>query len=361
MKTREQLEIIGGMLVGYEGRLRWEESLGFARANAIARMALDSAAYMTLDEAMAARDNNLATYQHQLEKVDPMWTQPLMNVTYSRDINMRGDVEMSDEAVSFFRETFQGTGTVNVQGIPWVDPNATELPGVSIDGKKVTAQVRLAAREAIYTGVALDKSRRYGRPLDQAQFNAINKLYQLGTDKMVYIGDTVVEETGLVNNAGTPRDDMQYGDWDDVGTSADEIIEDFREANDQYYQNTGQNFAATDCLMAPTAFSSIVHKKVGTTGDRSVASWLQENSLANAINGKPIRIRPSKWCTGRGNAGANRMVLYRNESDLIRFAMVPIRREMAYNRGLFFCAPFLWAYASVEFLHPETVLYRDGL
>lgn len=361
MKTSALLGLASAMV---SGRFTADDADGLARGEAagakLSGFAMDSAG-MTADEWAIARDNNLATYQHALEKFDPVFATPLMSVTYGRDIKMRGDVEMSDEAVSFFRETFQGTGTQTAQGIPWVDPNASTLPGVSIDGTKVTAQVRLCAREVVYTSVELEKSRRYGRPLDAAKLEALNKLYQLGTDRIVYVGDTTVNQTGLLNDTDTPTAGFGTGDWANPATTPDEIIEDFREAMDQFWQNTGRALVPTDCLLAPEAFSALVSRKVGT-GDMgmSLGRWLSENTLSNALNGKPLNIRPCKWLTGRGAAGRDRALFYINDPEFVRFSAVPMRREQAYNRGLLFCAPYLWAYGPIERKHPETLLYRDG-
>jgi hypothetical protein len=359
MKTSGLLAIASALLNDW---ITPAEATGLARGEALGEkltgMAFDAAG-MTADEWRVACDNNLATFTNVLEKFDPKFYTPRMDVQYGRDIKMRGDVEMSDEAVSFFRETFQGTGTVDAQGIPWIDPNATQLPGVSIDGQKVTAQVRLAAREVTYTSVELEKSRRYGRPLDVAKLDALNKLYQLGTDRLVYVGATGIQ-TGLLNDANVPHASFGNGAWANVATTADEIIEDFREALNQAWENSGRTRVPTDCLIEPAAFSTIVSRKVGTTGDMSIARWVSENSLSNSVNGKPLNIRPSKWLTGRGEGGADRALFYTNNEEDVRFAMVPMRREMAYNRGLLFCAPYLWAYGPVETPHPETMLYRDG-
>jgi hypothetical protein len=84
-------------------------------------------------------------------------------------------------------------------------------------------------------------------------------------------------------------------------------------------------------------------------------------AISNNINGKPLNIQPLKWLTGRGVGPTDRMVAYTNAEDRVRFPMVPVRRETPYYQGIRFIAPYIWAFGAVEFVYPETVLYRDGI
>lgn len=79
------------------------------------------------------------------------------------------------------------------------------------------------------------------------------------------------------------------------------------------------------------------------------------------MNGRPLNIQPLKWLTGRGAGNADRMVAYSNQEDFVRFPMVPVRRETAYYSGIRFIAPYIWAFGAVEFVRPETIIYRDGI
>ena len=87
----------------------------------------------------------------------------------------------------------------------------------------------------------------------------------------------------------------------------------------------------------------------------------QENSIALNINGKELEIEPVKWLPGLGVGGTDRMAVYTNEEDRVRFPMVPIRRETAYYQGIRFTAPYLWAFGEVEIVYPETIRYADGI
>lgn len=114
-------------------------------------------------------------------------------------------------------------------------------------------------------------------------------------------------------------------------------------------------------LLPPVQFGYLASQKVSSAGNVSILKFLQENCISLQINGKMLDIQPVKWLTGAGAAGVDRMVVYTNEEDRVRFPMVPIRRETAYYQGIRFTAPYLWAFGQVEMPYTETVRYGDGI
>jgi len=114
-------------------------------------------------------------------------------------------------------------------------------------------------------------------------------------------------------------------------------------------------------LLPPTQFAYISSQKVSTAGNVSILQFLEDNSISLRVNGRKLDIQPVKWLTGRGASGADRMVAYINQEDKVRFPMVPVRRETPYYLGIKFNAPYIWAFGEVEFIYPETVVYRDGI
>lgn len=79
-------------------------------------------------------DSTLAYYINQLDVMDPRLYEPLFNTTWGRDINLRSGITMAAESTSFMRSNIGGIGTQSATGKPWISPNTTTLPGVSIDG-----------------------------------------------------------------------------------------------------------------------------------------------------------------------------------------------------------------------------------
>jgi hypothetical protein len=99
---------------------------------------------------MKTFDSTLAFYVNQLDNLDKKLYEPLVNVTWGRDINLRTGITMANESTSFIRSSFGGVGTQAATGKPWLSPNTTTLPGVSINGERVTLPLRLLGQEVSY-------------------------------------------------------------------------------------------------------------------------------------------------------------------------------------------------------------------
>jgi hypothetical protein len=309
-------------------------------------------------------DSTLAYFVNQLDNLDRKLYEPLYYVTWGRDINLRTGISMANESTSFIRSNIGGVGTQNAQGKPWISPNTTTLPGVSVNGERVVLPLRLLGQEISYTSVELERSQLIGQPIDTQKFEAMNIMYQMNTDEMVYVGDTGVGATGLVNSslvtsgavangtAGTPT-------W--VTKTPDEILKDVNDMVTAAWTASGFAVCPDKVLLPPAQFAYISSQKVSTAGNVSILQFLEDNSISLRINGRKLEIQPLKWLTGRGAAGADRMVAYTNQEDKVRFPMVPVRRETPYYLGIKFNAPYIWAFGEVEFPYPETVIYRDGI
>lgn len=309
-------------------------------------------------------DSTLAYFVNQLDNLDRKLYEPLYNVTWDRDIYLRTGITMANESTSFIRSNIGGIGTQNAQGKPWISPNTTTLPGVSVNGERVVLPLRLLGQEISYTSVELERSQLIGQPIDTQKFDAMNIMYQMNTDEMVYIGDNDVGAKGLLNSnlvtsgavangaAGTPA-------W--ATKTPDEILKDVNDMVTAAWQASGFAVCPDKVLLPPAQFAYISSQKVSNAGNVSILQFLEDNSIALRVNGRKLEIKPVKWLTGRGASGADRMVAYTNQEDKVRFPMVPVRRETPYYLGIKFNAPYIWAFGEVEFLYPETVIYRDGI
>lgn len=309
-------------------------------------------------------DSTLAYFVNQLDNLDRKLYEPLYNVTWGRDINLRTGITMANESTSFIRSNIGGIGTQRAQGKPWISPNTTTLPGVSVNGERVVLPLRLLGQEISYTSVELERSQLVGQPIDAQKFDAMNIMYQMNTDEMVYVGDSDVGATGLVNSslvtsgsvangtAGTPQ-------W--TTKTPDEILKDVNDMVTAAWQASGFAACPDKVLLPPAQFAYISSQKVSTAGNVSILQFLEDNSISLRVNGRKLDIQPVKWLTGRGASGADRMVAYTNQEDKVRFPMVPVRRETPYYLGIKFNAPYIWAFGEVEFIYPETVIYRDGI
>jgi hypothetical protein len=316
------------------------------------------------------KDSALAFYVNQLENLDKRLYMPLTSVSWGRDIKLRPGITMSDESTSFIQSAFAAGGTLsNANGssggnMPWISPETTAIPGVSIDGQKTVLPLRLLGREISFTSVELDRSQRLGTPIDAQKTDALNILYQMNTDQMVYIGSTDVGAQGLLNSSSVTVSTVNAGVsgstlW--VNKTPDEILADVNALIETTWQAAAYAVCPGKLLLPPAQFSYIASQKVSSAGNVSILKFLEENSISLKVNGKALDIQPVKWLTGRGVNGADRMLAYTNEENRVRYPMVPIRRETAYYLGIRFIAPYIWAFGEMEFPYPETLQYGDGI
>lgn len=312
------------------------------------------------------RDSALAYYVNQLENLDKRLYEPLTSVSWGRDIKLRPGITMSNESTSFIRSAFAATGTLNQTGnMSWISPETTAIPGVSVNGEKVVLPLRLLAREISYTSVELERSQLTGQPIDTQKMDAMNTIYQMNTDQMVYIGATEVGATGLVNSAlvtnvaavangisGTPE-------W--TTKTPDEMLADVNELLESVWSASAFAVCPNKLLLPPAQFSYLASQKVSSAGNISILKFLRENCISLEAGVGELDIKPVKWLTDRGVGPSDRMVAYTNAEDRVRFPMVPVRRETAYYSGIRFTAPYLWAFGEMEIVYPETIGYRDGI
>jgi hypothetical protein len=316
------------------------------------------------------KDSALAFYVNQLENLDKRLYMPLTSVSWGRDIKLRPGITMSDESTSFIQSAFAAGGTQsnsnsnNGGNLPWLSAETTAIPGVSIDGQKTVLPLRLLGREISFTSVELDRSQRLGTPIDAQKTDALNILYQMATDQMVYIGSTDVGAQGLLNNSAITASGVNAGVsgstlW--VNKTPDEILADVNELIESTWSASAFAVCPGKLLLPPAQFSYIASQKVSSAGNVSILKFLKENSIALEVNGKELDIQPVKWLTGRGVEGEDRMLAYTNEENRVRYPMVPIRRETAYYMGIRFIAPYIWAFGELELPYPETLQYADGI
>lgn len=316
------------------------------------------------------RDSALSFYVNQLDNLDKRLYLPLTSVSWGRDIKLRSGITMSNESTSFIQSAFAASGSLaqgsgNTGGnMPWISPETTAIPGVSIDGTRVVLPLRLLAREISFTSVELERSQLLGQPIDAQKTDALNTLYQMNTDQMVYIGSTDVAATGLLNNASVTTGNVVNGIggsplW--VNKTPTEILADVNTLIQSAWSASAFAVCPSELRLPPAQFAYLSSQLISSAGSQSILSFLEQNSISLRINGKALNIQPVKWLTGRGAGSTDRMVVYTNEENRVRFPMVPIRRETAYYQGIRFTAPYLWAFGQLELVYPETVQYADGL
>lgn len=302
-------------------------------------------------------DSTLAFFVNQLDKFDEKLHMPLFDTTWPRDINLLEGLSMANESASFVRGKIGGPGTQNAQGIPWISANTNAIPGVSVDGDRIVTPINLCGRTLSYSSVELERSQLMGQSIDRQKYDAMITLYNLSADQMVYVGDG--NSTGLVNSPEVLAGNVTGGAW--ATKTPDEILDDVNAAIEAAWKASGYAVCPDKLLLPPEQYALICSRKVSNDASKSIATYLEESSIALRRNGRKLDIQSCKWLDKAGAGETARMVAYTNKVDYVRFPMVPIRRETPYYEGITFYAPYIWSMGAVQFVYPETAIYRDGI
>lgn len=101
----------------------------------------------------------------ELEKLDQKLHEPLVSVTWSRDIDLREDVTIADEASSFTNSAFAAAGSLTSAGKNFVGKNSNAIAGIALDIGKTSQPLYLWAMEIGYTIPELLSAQQMGRPV----------------------------------------------------------------------------------------------------------------------------------------------------------------------------------------------------
>lgn len=333
----------------------------------------------------------------ELERLDLTYHGPLAAVTWPRDITLRTDVTLADEVSSFTLSTF-GATTGTSSGISWIGKNTTQVSGISVDLSKKTFPLSVWGEELKYTLIELESAARLGRPIDQQKYEGIQLKHQMDIDRIVYVGDSIVGTTGLVNNGLVTTRQLltptaaQDTRW--VNKTADEILSDVNTMLSTVWAASAYQLAPDRLLLPPDAFGYISTVKVSQAGNVSILKYILENNLLTTSSGRQLMIYPVKWLQGvtgkytslstytnstlLDNLGStdkytftvsgtdytasyNRAVVYTNDPMRVRYAMTtlqrtPVQFESIYHKSMYYCR-----LGAVEPVYPQTIGYFDGL
>jgi hypothetical protein len=315
----------------------------------------------------------------ELERLDQTLHEPLADVSWGRDIDLREDVTIGDEVSAFTLSTYGSTGSLGTgssigTGKAWVGKETTQITGLSVDIGKYVHSLRLWAQELKYTIPELASAAQAGRPIDQQKFEGLQLKHQMDIDEQVYYGDTVFGDTGLVNcvdvtavatvptsvNSGNPTV------WS--GKTPQEVLSDVNLALTTVWQNSAFAIMPSRILLPTSVFGYISTALISTAGNQSILKYVLENNLLTSNQGSKLEILPAKWCNGTGVGGTpgnpatvNRMVVYTKDKRRVRYPMTMLQRTPVQYDGLYHKTTYFCRLGVVEAVYPATLGYFDGI
>lgn len=313
----------------------------------------------------------------ELERLDQTLHEPLVAISWDRDIDLREDVTIADEVSSFTLSTYAsagglGTGNGIGNGKAWIGKVTDQITGVGVDIAKIPFPLTPWGIEIKYTILELESAAKVGRPIDQQKYNGMKLKHDMDVDEQVYIGDTANGSTGLMNNTlvtnvqNFPNGGQASPLWS--LKTPDEILADFNFAVTSVWAASAWAKMPNRILIPPTVFGALSTAKVSNAGNVSVLKYIDENNVVAQSGRGKLEIAPLKWSIGAGvggtigvSSGKDRMIVYTKDKDMVRFPMTllqrtPVQYESIYHKTTYFCR-----LGVVEVVYPETIGYFDGL
>ena len=202
----------------------------------------------------------------------------------------------------------------------------------------------------------LASAQQVGRPVDSQKYDAMQLKWNMDIDEQVYIGDSDLGITGLLNlSQVTPISAAKA--W--ATATPDEIVQDFNLLLSQAWVNSGYAICPKKVGLAPELFGLLASKKVSDAGNISVLEYVKINCIAFQENGAPLEIVSMKWASKRGASGAHRVVAYTQDEKFIRFPLVPLLNTPLEYRGLYQLTTYYGRLGQVETPYGNTISYMD--
>ncbi|UGA37949.1 DUF2184 domain-containing protein [Chromobacterium haemolyticum] len=306
----------------------------------------------------------------ELERLDQTMHEPLVDYTWSRDIDIRTDVSAADELSSFTNSSFAAAGGLTPNGLSWIGKDGNAITGPSLDIGKTAQPLRLWGQEVKYTIPELVSAQKLGRPVDAQKFEAMRMKHQMDIDQMVYFGDPLLGVYGFLNsplvtnvtNVATVSGHVKWAD-----KSPDDILADVNEILTSAWQASAWAVLPNTLLLPPAQYGYIASAKVSNAGNVSILKYILENNICRQ-KGQELRIDPVKWLIGTGVGGTqgqlgtvDRMVAYSKDMKRVRYPMTELQRTPLEYRSLYQLTTYWCRLGQMEFVYPTTLAYRDGI
>lgn len=315
------------------------------------------------------RDSTGAFLIGQLEKLDYTLNEPLVDITWSRDVPVRNDISIAMESASWTNSTFAAPGGIVPAGKAWISKAANAIPSPMLDIGKTLQPLTPWGMELGYSMFEMASATYLGMPIDLQKLDVIKLKHQMDSDEQAYIGDATLGQYGLYNNPSVTPVSVATGAGGGTAWTTKSPLEILADVNEILVTTWEINSAnpvlavCPDTLLLPAPqYAYLVSTLISSAGNQSVLTFLQTNSIAGQLNGRPLAIKPVKWATGRGVSSTDRMVAYRNDRKYLQFPWLPLQRggPLEY-RSLWQLQSYVSRMGAVEFRYPETIAYRDGI
>lgn len=248
----------------------------------------------------------------------------------------------------------------------WFANQASDVPLVDVERQQFEQGIEMAAVGYRYNLEELGQAMIAGVPLQNDRAQAARRAYEEFVDDVALFGDTMKNWTGLTNNttvtATTLPADGTGGLTTFASKSADLIIRDFNSVLSGIWNTSLQTEVVDTVLMPITVLTKLSSTFMSVNNNMTILQYLQQYNVFTLQAGRPLNIVGIRRLDTAGAGGLSRMVVYRNDPQVVRMHIpMPQRFLPAYQRApLVFDVPSIFRLGGVEVRRPGAFRYVDG-
>lgn len=301
----------------------------------------------------------------ELEKRDTIIRKPLTSVTYPRDIVIQtggGWVEYASAmSVAYGITGGSGDGVIGA-------PGANGIPVVQASVDKGVYKTHIFASALRVMFVDMQRSNYIGRSLDSLLQDGVRLTYDKHMDQNTYTGFAQYGTTGLVNNPDAVQSTVAdgtagNGNW--VTKTPQEILADINTALTATWAAAGYDESAlpNHILLPYEEYTYIMNTMVTDLATETIMDFVLKNNVATKKGGS-LYIGATRWCSGAGAGGTDRMVVYVNHERYVKQEeLVPLSRIMSAPNVTNVCydTAYMANVSEVEVFYPQTITYWDNI
>lgn len=305
-----------------------------------------------------SRERALAALEARLTAVDKDVIKPLSTYTWTRDLPLANDIDRVVDSLVVTQIQGAGQGNQAMGGRSWLADGANNIRGVDVSMSAKGVRVFTAGREASWTSLELERAEVHGIQLNTERVEVINDIFQQEAQGVAYLGDKEANITGLLNSKEVEK--VTGTGLLTAGTDVAAIIKKIDAWQRQAEEQSGDVVIPSHMLLAPADYVALFSIKMPDDNKVSLIDYIERQSYAAKRLGG-VTVNVVKELHKAGGSQKNRAVLYTPKKDFLKYNVLPVWREKTYDKGLQYCAAYLWRIAEVQLRHPETLMYVDNI